>query len=41
MPGGVIQLISYGSEDLYLTGNPQIHFLILFIEDILIFLQNI
>ena len=26
MPGGVIQLISYGSEDLYLTGNPQITF---------------
>ena len=26
MPGGVIQLISYGSEDLYLTGNPHITF---------------
>lgn len=26
MPGGIIQLIAYGSEDLYLTGNPQITF---------------
>lgn len=26
MPGGIIQLIAYGSEDIYLTGNPQITF---------------
>ena len=27
MPGGLMQLIAYGAEDLYLTGNPQItHF---------------
>lgn len=26
MPGGLMQLISYGAEDLYLTGNPQITF---------------
>jgi hypothetical protein len=26
MPGGLIQLISYGAQDVYLTGNPQITF---------------
>ena len=26
MPGGLMQLIAYGSQDLYLTGNPQITF---------------
>ena len=26
MVGGLIQLAAYGSEDLYLTGNPQITF---------------
>jgi hypothetical protein len=26
MPGGLIQLTSYGAQDLYLTGNPQISF---------------
>ena len=26
MPGGVIQLIAQGAEDIYLTGNPQITF---------------
>lgn len=26
MPGGLMQLISYGAEDLFLTGNPQISF---------------
>ena len=26
MPGGIIQLIAYGAEDLYLTGTPQITF---------------
>lgn len=24
MPGGIMQLVAYGAEDLYLTGNPQI-----------------
>ena len=24
MVGGLVQLVAYGSEDLYLTGNPQI-----------------
>jgi len=28
MPGGSIQLIAYGSEDIYLTGDPQITFFI-------------
>ena len=40
MPGGVLQLIMYGAQDFYLTGNPQISFLKLFIEDILILLWN-
>ena len=26
MPGGLIQLAAYGSENLYLMGNPQITF---------------
>ena len=27
MGGGLIQLVAYGSQDMYLTGNPQITFL--------------
>lgn len=31
MPGGLMQLVAYGAEDLYLTGNPQItHFKIVY-----------
>lgn len=31
MPGGLMQLVSFGSEDLYLTGNPQItHFKVVY-----------
>mgnify|MGYP007095834761 CR=1 FL=1 len=26
MAGGLMQLVAYGSQDLYLTGNPQITF---------------
>ena len=26
MPGGLLQLSAYGSQDFYLTGNPQISF---------------
>ena len=26
MPGGLIQLVVYGGQDFYLTGNPQISF---------------
>ena len=26
MGGGLIQLIAYGAQDMYLTGNPQITF---------------
>ena len=26
MVGGLIQLVAYGSQDIYLTGNPQITF---------------
>ena len=26
MGGGLIQLVAYGSQDMYLTGNPQITF---------------
>ena len=41
MTGGLLQLIAYGSQDLYLTGNPTITFFKKFIGDILIFQQNI
>ncbi len=31
MPGGLMQLVAYGAEDLYLTGNPQItHFKVVY-----------
>ena len=36
MPGGYLQLAAYGSQDFYLTGNPQISFLKQFTVDILI-----
>ena len=26
MPGGLMQLVAYGAQDVYLTGNPQITF---------------
>ena len=26
MPGGLLQLVAYGAQDIYLTGNPQITF---------------
>ena len=26
MPGATLQLVSYGAQDMYLTGNPQITF---------------
>ena len=26
MPGGLLQLVAYGAQDVYLTGNPQITF---------------
>jgi len=28
MGGGLLQLVAYGAQDVYLTGNPQITFLI-------------
>ena len=34
MGGGLMQLVAYGAQDIYLTGNPQITFLRLFTEDI-------
>ena len=27
MGGGLMQLVAYGAQDVYLTGNPQIHIL--------------
>jgi hypothetical protein len=31
MPGGIMQLVAYGAEDLYLTGDPQItHFKVVY-----------
>ena len=38
MGRGLMQLVAYGAQDIYLTGNPQIIFLKLSAEDILIFL---
>ena len=38
MGGGLIQLVSLGIQDEYLTGNPQITFLKQFTEGILILL---
>ena len=26
MPGGLMQLVAYGSQDLYLSGNPEMSF---------------
>ena len=37
MGGGLMQLVAYGSQDIYLTGNPQITFLKLSIAGIQIF----
>ena len=34
MGGGLMQLVAYGAQDIYLTGNPQITSLRLFTEDI-------
>lgn len=36
MAGGLMQLVAYGAQDVYLTGNPQITFLKLYIDVILI-----
>ena len=36
MGGGSMQLAAYGKQDVYLTGNPQITFLNMYIKDILI-----
>ena len=41
MGGGLIQLVAYGSQDIYLTGNPQITFLKVFTEDTLTLLLNL
>ena len=38
MTGGLMQLVAYGAQDTYLTGNPQVTFLKLFIEDTQTFL---
>lgn len=41
MGGGLIQIVSYGSEDITLTGNPEITFLQQYIEDIQILVLEI
>ena len=41
MGGGLIQLVAYGAQDLYLTGNPEKASLILHIKDILIMQKNL
>ena len=33
MGGGLLQIVAYGSQDIYLTGNPKPIFLKQFIED--------
>lgn len=35
MGGGLMQLVAYGAQDVYLTGNPQITFWKVLIVDIL------
>ena len=37
MSGGLLQLVAYGAQDIYISGNPQITFLKIIIEGILIF----
>ena len=37
MGGGLMQLVAYGAQDIYLTGNPQITFLKLSTADTLTF----
>ena len=41
MGGGVLQLVAFGAQDLYLTGNPQITYFKVFIDDILISQWNL
>ena len=41
MGGGLMQLVAYGAQDIYLTGNPQITFSKLSTADILTFLWNV
>ena len=40
MGGGLLQIVAYGLNDTMLTGNPQISFLKLFLENIPIFIKN-
>ena len=37
MAGGLMQLVAYGTQDMYITGNPQVTFLKQYLEDTLIF----
>ena len=41
MGGGLMQLVAYGAQDIYLTGNPQITFLRLSTADTLTFLWRL
>ena len=40
MPGALLELVAKGSQDIFLTGNPNIIYLEVYIKDILIFPQN-
>ena len=40
MGGGLLQMVAYGLHDTMLTGNPQISFLKLYIENIRIFIKE-
>ena len=40
MGGGLMQLVAYGAQDIYLTGNPQITFFKVVTEDTLTLLLN-
>ena len=41
MGGGLMQLVAYGAQDIYLTGNPRLLSSKLFIEDTLTSLWNV
>ena len=41
MGGGLMQLVAYGAQDIYLTGNPQITFLKLSTADTLTTLWSV
>ena len=41
MGGGLLQLVATGAQDIFLTGNPEMSFLKVYIRDIQIFLRKL